>query len=218
MNANFKELIGLIEKISRIHTQFRPKREYENKLLTQSLTHLVEQLGKDLGKVIDLDLSGFDPDQIPPKHKTMLKEVLIQLLRNAVSHGVEQPEVRGSAGKPEKGKIQITTSLNGKDFQIEVRDDGRGIDPVILRERAAELNLSLPGKKKSWSAEQWMQMIFMPGFSTAKTADLIAGRGIGMDLVKRKIEQAKGSITVCSEKGKNCVFTVQLPADPVAKN
>ncbi len=104
-HANFKELIALIEKISRIHTQFRPKREYENKLFTNSLSHLVQQLSKDMGKHIRLDLNGFNPDDIPHKHKTMMKEVLIQLLRNAVSHGIELPDKRKSAGKPDEGKI-----------------------------------------------------------------------------------------------------------------
>jgi glucokinase len=210
-HSNFRELIGLIEKISRIHTQFRPKREYENKLLTQSLSHLVEQLGKDLGKKIKLDLSTFNPDDIPHRHKTIMKEVLIQLIRNAVSHGIEFPDKRKEIKKPQMGTICIRSSVNGEIFELELRDDGRGLNPEHLRRRALETKLEPEEKIRAWTDQQLMEIIFRSGFSTAETADLIAGRGIGMDLVKRKIEQANGSVTIQSETGKYCSFIIKLP-------
>ncbi len=212
-HTNFKELIGLIEKISRIQTQFRPKREFESRLLTHSLTQLVGQLGKDLGKKVIIDVKKFGPDDIPHKHKTMMKEILIQLLRNAVSHGIENPDERKHDKKPPEGKITIWSSLTDHTFEIHVEDDGRGLDPDKLRRRAAELQLESQPKIKSWSDEETLQVIFRSGFSTIETADLIAGRGIGMDLVKRKIEQANGNITIQSVKGQYCTFTVSLPVD-----
>ena len=212
-HANFKELIGLIEKISRIQTQFRPKREFESRLLTHSLIQLVGQLGKDIGKKVILNLKQFTPDDIPPRHKTMIKEILIQLLRNAISHGIENPDERKQDKKPPEGKITIWSSLTDHTFEIYVEDDGRGLDPDKLRQRAVELQLESQHKIKSWSDEETLQVIFRPGFSTFETADLIAGRGIGMDLVKRKIEQAEGSISIQSVKGKYCTFTVSLPVD-----
>jgi len=217
-HANFKELIGLIEKISLIHTHFRPKREFENKLLSQSLSHLVEQLGKDLGKTIILDLKKFNPDDIPARQKTMIKEVLIQLIRNAVSHGIEEPDERKKARKPSEGKISVQSMLNGKVFKLEIRDDGRGLDLEKLRQRSIELNLESADKIRSWSDDQITQVIFRSGFSTAKTADLVAGRGVGMDLVKRKIEQAKGQLDLCSVKGEYCSFTIELPCEKPENN
>jgi Amt family ammonium transporter len=216
-HANFKELIALIEKISLIHTQFRPKREFENKLLTQSLSHLVAQLGKELGKSIELDLAEFNPENIPHIHKTMVKEVLIQLLRNAISHGIEPPDERRMSGKPSEGRIGISSSLNGKYIEIKVKDDGRGLDLAKLRKRAVALNLASAESAEKWNDDEVMQVIFRAGFSTAESADLIAGRGIGMDLVKRKIEQVHGQIDVVSNPGSFSAFTFKIPTEPTKK-
>ncbi len=112
-----------------------------------------------------------------------------------------------------KARLPIRSSTAEDGFELEVRDDGRGLDHDKLRQRAVQLKLETAKKIKSWSDDQTLQVIFRPGFSTVETADLIAGRGIGMDLVKRKVEQANGSIVIRSVKGDYCAFTIILNRD-----
>ena len=132
-----------------------------------------------------------------------LREPLLHLCTNAVAHGIEEPENR--QGKPEKGRIELRAESSGSTVVVRVRDDGRGIDPAKILEKAAQLGIND-------SAKDPFELMFEPGFSTREIADEVAGRGVGLDVVKRQIEAIGGSIEVVSAPGEGSTFSVHVPA------
>jgi len=137
--------------------------------------------------------------------------VLVQLIRNAVAHGVEPPAMRKAAGKPEIAQVSIhalPAPAPGV-YGLAIRDDGRGLDLERIRQRAEQTGLLAPGQPAS--TEELIQCIFESGFSTSTTDDLHSGRGVGMDIVKKKfVESAGGSIEVFSEPGQFCEFRLYI--------
>jgi two-component system chemotaxis sensor kinase CheA len=130
-------------------------------------------------------------------------------VRNALDHGIESPEARLAAGKPEEGTVLLKASNEGNMIIIEIADDGKGIDVEAVRAKAVEKGLIHPSK--ALTEIEAYNMIFDPGFSTAKTVTNISGRGVGLDVVKRQIEKLNGSVTVTSQRGKGSRFTIKLP-------
>lgn len=213
MRESIMEVHGLLDRISEIHTQMRPKRSYERKLLIQSFENLTKQMGSESGKNIRLKANKFKINDIPYKSQLLVKEVLIQFIRNSIAHGIELPDERKRMNKPHKAIIEITTFRNNGSFAVQVRDDGRGIQVEKLRKRAKESGQWPEEEIDSWTEEQLVNTIFLPGITTSDNVDEIAGRGVGMDLVKDKINLHKGDIRVDFEKGKFCQFTVTLPVE-----
>ncbi|MFO1399845.1 MAG: chemotaxis protein CheA [Steroidobacteraceae bacterium] len=169
---------------------------------------MVRDLSHRLGKQVELKMSGGETEL----DKTVLEKIgdrLVHLVRNCVDHGVEMPDVRTAAGKPPGGTVHLTACHRGSSIQVEVRDDGGGLkrDRILAKARAS----GLVGPDEVPSDADIDRLIFMAGFSTADQATDISGRGVGMDVVRRNVEDLGGSIEVSSEAGKGSSFTITLP-------
>jgi len=169
---------------------------------------LVHDLSRDLGKDIELITSG-EETELDKTVTERLADPLVHLIRNASDHGLEPPAERATAGKPAKGRISLTARHAGAEVLITVKDDGRGLDRARIQARAEENGLLAPGTKLS--DEDLFKVIFEPGFSTAQAVTNLSGRGVGMDVVKRTIEELRGSIDIRSTPGDGSEVTLRLP-------
>jgi two-component system chemotaxis sensor kinase CheA len=172
------------------------------------LPRLVRDLSGQLEKKIAFTTSGENTEL----DKTVLEKMsdpLVHIIRNSVDHGIESPEQRGRAGKPEAGSVRIEASHQGGAIVIEVSDDGAGIDPERLRAKGVERGLLDPDAETD--RERLLELIFHPGLSTAAEVSDISGRGVGMDVVRRNIHELGGTIDVESEIGVGTRFTIRLP-------
>jgi two-component system chemotaxis sensor kinase CheA len=142
-----------------------------------------------------------------------LFEPLLHLVRNAVDHGIESPEQRRAAGKPEQAHITLEATRAGDRLAIEVRDDGRGIDPAAIRAKARERNVMAPEDIDALSDDQSIQLIFSAGLSMASAVTDISGRGVGMDVVRNTVEQLGGRTTVTSTVGAGTSVRLDLPVN-----
>ncbi|MFZ4616269.1 MAG: chemotaxis protein CheA [Rectinemataceae bacterium] len=169
---------------------------------------LVRNLSKSLQKKVNLVIEGEDTEL----DKSVIEDLLDPLMhsvRNGLDHGIEMPDVRRAAGKPEDGTILLKASNEGNMIIIEIADDGKGIDLEAVREKAVERGLVHPSKVLT--EVEAFNLIFDAGFSTAKSITNISGRGVGLDVVKRQIEKLNGTVSVSSQKGKGSKFTIKLP-------
>ena len=144
----------------------------------------------------------------------MIEEIsdpLVHILRNAVDHGIETPEERRAAGKPETGTVSVTAWNQETYIYLSVKDDGKGIDTQTLRQKVVEKGLLSREIAETATEEQVLQYIFFPGLSTAKTLSDVSGRGVGMDIVRTNIERLNGQITLKSTKGEGSEVIIQLP-------
>ncbi|MBP7494477.1 MAG: chemotaxis protein CheA [Spirochaetales bacterium] len=169
---------------------------------------LIRDLSRSLKKRINLIIEGEETELDKSVIEDLL-DPLIHCVRNAIDHGIEDPEERRLLGKPEEGTITLRASNEGNLIIIEISDDGRGIDVDAVRHRAIERGVIHPNK--SLSDVEAFNLIFEPGFSTAKVVTNISGRGVGLDVVRKQIEKLNGSVTVTSEWGKGTKFLIKLP-------
>lgn len=169
---------------------------------------LVRDLSKELGKEIDLMTDGAETEL----DKTLIEKLndpLVHLIRNSIDHGIELPDIRREAGKPEKGTIHLSAMHSGTHVLIRIRDDGAGMDKDAIRAKAEEKGLvSTDGEL---SEKEIFSLIFAPGFSTAKAVTSVSGRGVGMDVVKQAIDAVRGTIDISSQKGTGTTITLKLP-------
>ncbi len=171
---------------------------------------MVRDLAKELGKEIELIIEGKETEL----DRTVIDEVgdpLVHLLRNAVDHGIEEPEARIAAQKPEQGKVLLSARHEGNNVVIEVEDDGKGLDPEAIRQKAVEKGILDAESAAELSDTEAVRLVLKPGFSTAEKITDISGRGVGMDVVKNKIEALSGSINIESTPGRGTRFKIQLP-------
>jgi two-component system, chemotaxis family, sensor kinase CheA len=171
---------------------------------------IVRDLARSQKKKIGLVISGKDTEL----DKTLLdaiKDPLTHLVRNSVDHGVEFPEDRVESGKSDEGTIHIKAYHEGGQVNIEIVDDGKGIDPAIIKDKAISKKLVTPEEAENMSDKQIINLIFAPGFSTAEQVTNISGRGVGMDVVKTNIEKIGGSVDVTSRKGEGSSFKLKIP-------
>jgi two-component system chemotaxis sensor kinase CheA len=142
----------------------------------------------------------------------MVEEIadpLVHMVRNSLDHGLESPEERIALGKPETGTVSLSASHQGGKVLIEMRDDGRGLNREKILAKARQKGLIAADVQPS--PEEILQLIFLPGFSTAEKVTSVSGRGVGMDVVRRNIERLRGEIAISSELGKGTLFTIKLP-------
>ena len=171
---------------------------------------MVRDLANTLGKRLDLQVSGEDTEL----DRTVidgLGDPLVHMLRNAVDHGLELPEDRVAAGKDPVGVIQLSARHAGNSVVIEVRDDGTGIDPDALRASVVRKGLMDQAAADALTDQEAIDLIFLPGFSTAAQTTDISGRGVGMDAVRTAIAELNGEVTIQSALGQGSVFTIRLP-------
>jgi two-component system chemotaxis sensor kinase CheA len=169
---------------------------------------LVRDLSGNLGKEITLATSGADTEL----DKTVIERLgdpLVHLLRNSIDHGLEPPEERKAHGKPTQGTIYLSAEHSGGEVLIRINDDGRGMNPAVIREKGIERGLI--AKDSDLSEKDLLKLIFEPGFSTAKEVTNVSGRGVGMDVVKRAIDSLRGTIDIDSKLGKGTSITIRLP-------
>jgi two-component system chemotaxis sensor kinase CheA len=169
---------------------------------------MVHDLSAKLGKKIELTMSGEQTDL----DKTVMEKIgdpLVHLVRNAIDHGIESPEVRVAAGKPETGNVHLNAYHQGGNIMIEISDDGAGLNRDKIFAKAVERGLI--DANDELPDERVYDLLFEPGFSTADVVSDVSGRGVGMDVVKRNIMALSGSIEVATEAGKGSTFTIRLP-------
>ncbi|MCF7618851.1 chemotaxis protein CheA [Bacillus sonorensis] len=171
---------------------------------------MVRQLTKELNKKIELTIFGAETEL----DRTVIDEIgdpLVHLLRNSLDHGIEAPEVRVKNGKPETGQVTLKAYHSGNHVFIEVEDDGAGINRKKVLEKALERNVITERDAETIEDHEIDALIFAPGFSTADQISDISGRGVGLDVVKSKLESLGGSVSITSTEGKGSLFSIQLP-------
>ncbi len=162
------------------------------------------------GKNIQLVING-EKTELDKRMIDELGDPLIHLVRNAADHGIESPEVRRQLGKPEQGTITLNAFHRGNSIIIQVSDDGKGLDTERILKKALERNLITPSQAERMSRQEIFQLIFLPGLSTAEKVTEVSGRGMGMDIVKAKIEELSGTIDLDSVPGAGTTVTIKLP-------
>jgi two-component system, chemotaxis family, sensor kinase CheA len=171
---------------------------------------LVRDLSAKLGKDVELKLVGKDTE-LDRTVVEALGDPLVHLIRNALDHGLEPPADRVAAGKPQTGTLEISARHAGGNVVIEVRDDGRGIEPLKVGRRAVERGLITAEGAVGLDAKGAAELLFQPGFSTAEVTSDISGRGVGMDAVRTMIRELGGEVTLTSEPGRGTVAQIRLP-------
>jgi two-component system chemotaxis sensor kinase CheA len=169
---------------------------------------LAHDISSKLGKKIELKLVG-EHTEVDKTVVELLSDPLVHLVRNSLDHGIEMPDVRLAAGKPETGTVTLEAYHRGGNIVIEVSDDGKGLDKSKLRAKAIEKGLIEPDA--ILTDKQTYELIFMPGFSTAEKLTDISGRGVGMDVVRRNIQSLGGNIEIISTLGKGSTIAIHLP-------
>jgi len=178
--------------------------------LFKKYPRLARDLARSLGKDVELVLSGEETEM----DKTMIEDLndpLVHLVRNAVDHGVETVEARISAGKPEKSLVELSARQEGDHILITIADDGRGMRPEVIRNKAIEKGLITSEVANTLDENQCLELIFLPGFSTKEEISSVSGRGVGMDVVKTNIQKLNGVINIKSEPSKGTIITISLP-------
>jgi two-component system chemotaxis sensor kinase CheA len=173
----------------------------------QRFPRVVHELSARLGKKVELKMSG-EGTELDRGLIEKISDPLTHLVRNAIDHGLETPEVRLAAGKPAVGTVMLRASQRGGNIIIEVSDDGRGLDRERILRRAAERGLAIPADA---SDAEVFQLIFEAGFSTAEKVTDVSGRGVGMDVVKRNIQALGGTVDLSSVAGQGMRVTVSVP-------
>lgn len=172
------------------------------------LPRMVRDISLQLGKQVQLELSGENTEL----DKTVMEKIsdpMVHLIRNALDHGIEMPEVRKAAGKPELGTIALNAFHQGGSIVIEMTDDGGGIDTERLLAKAR--GNGLVGESELLTQDQKLELLFAPGLSTSEQVSDLSGRGVGMDVVRRNIQELNGSVEVSTEIGKGSKFRIRLP-------
>jgi len=178
--------------------------------LFKKYPRLARDLARSLGKDVELVLSGEETEM----DKTMIEDLndpLVHLVRNAVDHGVETVEERRAAGKPEKSMVELSARQEGDHILIVIADDGKGMRPEVIRNKAIEKGLITSEMANTLDENQCLELIFLPGFSTKEEISAVSGRGVGMDVVKTNIQKLNGSIQITSEPGRGTTISISLP-------
>lgn len=178
--------------------------------LFQKAPRIVRDLSKEFGKKIKLVLRG-EETEIDRGIIEELNDPLVHMIRNSCDHGVETPQDRLRKGKPEEGTLILDASQEGNNIVIKIIDDGAGMDPQKLINKAIEKGILKPEEAMNFSKREAFQLIFAPGFSTAKVVTSVSGRGVGMDVVRTNIQALKGMVDIDSDIDKGTTFIIKLP-------
>jgi two-component system chemotaxis sensor kinase CheA len=176
----------------------------------QKLPRIVRDLSNELGKKIELEMQGAETE-LDRQVLDLIKDPLTHMVRNSADHGLETPEQRRAAGKPEQGLIRLSAYHEGGYIIIRIADDGRGLNTDRIKAKAVAQGLVSEAEAEKLSEAQIHKFIFMPGFSTAAKITNVSGRGVGMDVVRNNIDQIGGTIDVKSVAGAGLSFTIKIP-------
>jgi two-component system chemotaxis sensor kinase CheA len=213
-DLNNQELQETVERMSRISGDLQNiilnMRMVPVETVFNRFPRMVRQLARDLNKKINLEIVGAETEL----DRTVIDEIgdpLVHLIRNALDHGVETPEVRAASGKPEEGNVRLKAYHSGNHVFIEIEDDGAGINREKVLEKAITNKIISAQAAAGLTNQKVYELIFASGFSTAEKISDISGRGVGLDVVKNTIESLGGTVTVDSVLGKGSIFSIQLP-------
>jgi two-component system chemotaxis sensor kinase CheA len=176
----------------------------------QSLARYARDLARSLGREVDVELEG-EETRLDRRIARELEEALLHIVRNAVDHGIEAPDVRAARGKPRAGRLRIQASGEGSRVRLRILDDGAGIDPARVTERAVQIGLVDRGAAAALSKSEALRLLFAPGFSTRKAVSEISGRGIGLDVVVSTVARVGGEVLLDTEPRQGSTFTIEVP-------
>ncbi len=183
----------------------------------QRFPRLVRDISRKLGKEVDLVIEG-EETEVDKNLVEALGDPLIHIVRNSLDHGLETPEARAESGKPEKGRLLIRARQDSDRAIIEISDDGRGIDPSVIKRKAYERGLISEEQLDRVSDQEAIQLIFLPGFSTAEQVSDLSGRGVGMDVVKNALTRVGGTVQLTSKVGLGTTLVLSLPLSMAVTN
>ncbi|MGG1255958.1 chemotaxis protein CheA [Bacillus velezensis] len=208
------ELTETVERLTRISGDLQSiilnMRMVPVETVFNRFPRMIRQLQKELNKKIELSIIGAETEL----DRTVIDEIgdpLVHLIRNSIDHGIESPEVRVNKGKPESGHVVLKAYHSGNHVFIEVEDDGAGLNRKKILEKALERSVITERDAETLEDNEIYELIFAPGFSTADQISDISGRGVGLDVVKNKLESLGGSVSVKSAEGQGSLFSIQLP-------
>jgi len=203
-------ITGMSRTVSDLQDAVMKLRMQPVKKVFSKFPRIVRDLAKKLNKKVNLILEGEDTE-IDRSILDKLEDPMIHLVRNAIDHGIEPPEERIKAGKPEVGTVKLSAYQEGDRIIIAIEDDGRGINVEKVKKKAVEKGLITPEQAENMSDKEAFELLFMPGFSTAEQVSDVSGRGVGMDVVASTIHSLRGTIEVESELGEGTKFIMKLP-------
>ena len=210
-NNTFNEQIEYLESVTtNLHESVMKVRMVPIETVVQKFPKMIRDLSKKLDKKMQLIMSGEEREL----DRTVVDEIgdpLMHLLRNSADHGLESAEVRKERGKPEVGSIFLDAYQDGNNVIIEVRDDGNGIDVEAVKQKAIERGTITPEQAENMADKDVIALLFLPSFSTAKKVSDVSGRGVGLDVVKSKIESLSGEVEVKTKLGEGSTFIIRLP-------
>lgn len=210
-NQDMTEAVEYLERITTsLHDAVMKVRMVPIERVFNRFPRMVRDLSKDLSKDITLNMSGEETEL----DRTVIDEIgdpLIHLIRNAIDHGIEEREERININKPASGTVHLRAYQDGNSVVIEVEDDGKGIDVEKIKKKAIERGLITQNDANELDEKNTIELLFKPGFSTAEKISDISGRGVGLDVVKTKIESLNGIVEVENTKGKGSKFIIRLP-------
>ena len=210
-NGNVNEQIEYLESVTtNLHESVMKVRMVPIESVLQKFPRMIRDLNKTLGKKMELTMTGEDTEM----DRTVVDEIgdpLMHLIRNSADHGIESAELRAQRGKPEVGQIFLHAFQDGNSVVIEVGDDGNGIDAEAVKSKAIEKGVVTPEQAALLTEKQCVELLFHPGFSTAKQVSEISGRGVGLDVVKSKVESLSGEVSVNTKLGVGSTWVIRLP-------
>ena len=210
-SSSFNEQIEYLENVTtNLHESVMKVRMVPIESVVQKFPRMIRDLSKKLNKKMELYMSGEETEL----DRTVVDEIgdpLMHLLRNSADHGLESAALRKERGKPEVGSIYLDAYQDGNNVVIEVRDDGNGIDAESVKNKAIEKGVITPEQAENMSEKEIIDLLFHAGFSTAKKVSDVSGRGVGLDVVKSKIESLSGEVEVKSKLGEGSTWTIRLP-------
>ena len=210
-NTAFNEQIEYLENVTtNLHESVMKVRMVPIESVVVKFPRMIRDLSKKLDKKMELYMTGEETEL----DRTVVDEIgdpLMHLLRNSADHGLESAEVRAQRGKPEQGSIFLDAYQDGNNVVIEVRDDGNGIDVEAVKNKAIERNLVTTEQAANMPEKDIINLLFQPGFSTSDKVTDVSGRGVGLDVVKSKIESLSGEVEVKSKWGEGSTWTIRLP-------